>query len=72
MCYQEPVEILEKMLEVTPLTPNSRGYTPLDDFEHFCAYSGCSEELLGAKNFAWVKLAFITAKQECNVHRPDD
>lgn len=62
MCYQKPVELLDKMLEVTPLAPNSRGNTPMDDFEHFCAYTGCSEQLLGKDGFAWVKLGYITAK----------
>ncbi|HEY1213719.1 MAG TPA: hypothetical protein VGE93_08815, partial [Bryobacteraceae bacterium] len=35
--------------------------TPLDDFEHFCAYSGCSQQDLGAKAFAFVRLAYVMA-----------
>ncbi|MGF6607036.1 hypothetical protein OKW45_001936 [Paraburkholderia sp. WSM4175] len=32
------------------------------DFEHFCVYTGCSEELIGPQAFARVKLAYIDAK----------
>jgi len=64
MCYQKPVELLDKLLEATPLAPNSRGHTPLDDFEHFCAFTGCSEQLLGRDCFAWTKLAYITARMQ--------
>ena len=63
MCYQKPVELLESLLEAVPLKPNDHGHTAEDDFDHFCAYSGCSEELIGAQAFAWVKLAYIDAKQ---------
>jgi hypothetical protein len=47
MCYQRPVELLENLLEAVPLEPNDRGFTAMDDFGHFCAYTGCSEGLLG-------------------------
>jgi hypothetical protein len=61
MCYGNPEEILAKMLEVQPLTPNSRGHTAMDDFEHFCSYSGCDEKTIGELAFAWAKLAYISA-----------
>ncbi|MDH6146295.1 MULTISPECIES: hypothetical protein [Paraburkholderia] len=62
MCYQKPVQLLENLLEAVPLEPHERGHTAMDDFEHFCAYTGCSEELIGPQAFAWVKLAYIDAK----------
>jgi hypothetical protein len=62
MCYGDPDKLLALFLEAQPLTPNSRGHTPLDDFEHFCAYTGCTVETAGKEGFAWVKLAYITAK----------
>jgi hypothetical protein len=62
MCYQNPDELLRKLLEANPLLPNNLGHTPLDDFEHFCVYSGLNEAEVGHLNFAWVKCAFITAR----------
>jgi hypothetical protein len=62
MCYGKPDEILAKILEAQPLQPNECGHKPLDDFEHFCAYSGCIEDVVGKDAFAWAKLAYITAK----------
>jgi hypothetical protein len=58
--YGNPEAILEVVLEV-PLKPNAAGHTALDDFEHFCAYTGCSPEI-GAEAFAWAKLAFLSAR----------
>ncbi|MFP4895835.1 hypothetical protein [Paraburkholderia sp. EG304] len=52
MCYQKPVQLLENLLEATPLVPNDRGFAAMVDFGHFCAYTGCSEELLGPQPFA--------------------
>ncbi|APA89396.1 hypothetical protein BJG93_28215 (plasmid) [Paraburkholderia sprentiae WSM5005] len=62
MCYQKSVQLLENLLEAVPHEPNERGHTAMDDFEHFCANTGCTEELIGRQAFAWVKLGFIDAK----------
>ncbi|MEX3682817.1 hypothetical protein [Paraburkholderia sp. BR14320] len=67
MCYQKPVQLLENLLEATPLVPNDRGFAAMVDFGHFCAYTGCSEELLGPQRFAWAKLAYIDAKTTASV-----
>ena len=40
MCYGDPDELLNKLLEANPLVPNRLGNTPLDDFHHVCAFSG--------------------------------
>ena len=56
MCYGKPDEILADILQARPLVPDERGHTSLDDFEHFCAYSGCDP------NNAWAKLAFVSAR----------
>jgi hypothetical protein len=60
MCYGNPVELLEKLLEANPLVPNHLGHTAQDDFEHFCAYSGLSEQTAGPGGFAWAKYAYFT------------
>ena len=62
MCYGKPDELLAKILEAQPLQPNEHGHTPLDDFKHFCAFSGCIEDEVGRDAFAWAKLAYIIAK----------
>lgn len=36
-------------------------HTALDDFEHFCAYSGLTEQLAGKDGFAWAKAAYLSA-----------
>ncbi|MFP3554221.1 hypothetical protein SB861_26470 [Paraburkholderia sp. SIMBA_049] len=63
MCYGNPEQILSDMLSARPLVPNAIGHTPMDDFEHFCSYTGCAAEKIGADAFAWVKLAYISARQ---------
>ncbi|MBB5429726.1 hypothetical protein OKW33_006416 [Paraburkholderia atlantica] len=67
MCYQKPVELVENLLDAEPLKANERDHTALDDFDHFCACTGCSEELIGPLAFAWAKLAYIdaTTTQSC-------
>lgn len=55
MCYGKPEEMLVQVLQARPLKPNKYGHTALEEFEHFCAYSGCDP------NNAWAKLAFVTA-----------
>ena len=52
--YADPDAILSVVLP-SPLKTNEAGHTVLDDFEHFCAYTGC------AKDNAWAKLAFVSA-----------
>lgn len=56
MCFRKPDEILADILQARPLVPDERGYTSVDDFEHFCAYSGCDP------GNAWAKLAFVSAR----------
>ena len=41
MCHGKPDEMLADIHQARPLVPDERSRTSLDDFEHFCAYSGC-------------------------------
>ncbi|WP_250486992.1 hypothetical protein [Caballeronia sp. GaOx3] len=41
MCYGDPAELLAQIIDGRALTTNVVGHTVLDDFEHFCFYSGC-------------------------------
>jgi hypothetical protein len=34
----------------------------MDDFDHFCAYSGCNPAKISAEAYAWAKLAYISAR----------
>ncbi|MGF6507798.1 hypothetical protein [Paraburkholderia sp. 32] len=61
MCYGEPDELLELVIGKRDLPKNDLGHTPLDDFEHFCAYTGCTEQQLGPRAFAFARLAYVTA-----------
>ncbi|MEM5461381.1 hypothetical protein VSR69_42420 [Paraburkholderia phytofirmans] len=61
MCYGEPDRLLELVIGKRALPKNDLGHTPFDDFEHFCAYAGCSEQDLGPRAFAFVRLAYVTA-----------
>lgn len=61
MSFGNPDEILAGLLSANPPVPNDLGHTALDDFEHFCAYTGCSPERIGKDAFAWAKLAFVSA-----------
>jgi hypothetical protein len=60
-CYGEPDRLLELVIGKRELPKNDLGHTPLEDFEHFCAYTGCSEQELGPRAFAFVRLAYVTA-----------
>jgi hypothetical protein len=60
MCYGKPEELLAKLLEARPLTPNDLGHTAQDDFEHFCAYSGLSIDTAGPVAFAWARYAYYS------------
>lgn len=61
MCYGEPDRLLKLVIGKRALPKNDLGHTPLDDFEHFCAYTGCSEQELGPRAFAFVRLAYVTS-----------
>ncbi len=50
------------MLDVTPLTPNALGHTPMDDFAHFCASTGLNSANAGPVAFAWAQLAYLSAR----------
>lgn len=62
MCYGKPDEILAKVLQANPLAPNAHGHTAMDDFDHFCAYSGCNLGQVSPEAYAWAKLAYISAR----------
>jgi hypothetical protein len=61
MCYGDPDKLLELVIGKRGLPKNDLGHTPLDDFEHFCAYSGCNEDDLGPRAFAFVRTGYVTA-----------
>jgi hypothetical protein len=62
MCYGKPDEMLADILSVRPLVPNQNGHTAMDDFDHFCAHSGCNPGAVSPEAYAWAKLAFISAR----------
>ncbi|BBU33449.1 hypothetical protein BTHE68_71830 (plasmid) [Burkholderia sp. THE68] len=62
MCYGNPKEILANIFAVRTLPPNEYGHTPLEDFDYFCASSGCDPATVGEEALAWAKLAYISAK----------
>lgn len=62
MCYGNPKQMLAEILKVRRLEPDQYGHTALDNFEHFCSYSGCDARIVGDEAFAWAKLAYITAQ----------
>jgi hypothetical protein len=55
---QNPQQLLAEMLKVRRLGPDQYGHSPLHNFEHFCAYSGCDARTTGDEAFAWAKLAY--------------
>jgi len=61
MCYGDPDKLLQLVIGKRALPKNDLGHTPLDDFEHFCATTGCNEAELGSRAFAFVRLAYVTA-----------
>ncbi|WP_144106628.1 hypothetical protein [Paraburkholderia sp. BCC1886] len=61
MCYGKPDELTAQLLEACGLKKNDLGHTALDDFDHFCAYSGCIKEEIGELAFAWTKYAYLSA-----------
>jgi hypothetical protein len=62
MGYGNPDQLLQT-IQHEPLPRNEIGHTPIDDFHHFCAFSGLSEHLVGREAFAWAKVAFVSAWQ---------
>ncbi|WP_454875219.1 hypothetical protein [Paraburkholderia xenovorans] len=61
MCYGNPHELLKVVLEANGAETNDLGHTALEDFDHFCAYTGLTEADAGPLAFAWAKLAFVSA-----------
>lgn len=59
--HMVPDDLLQLFMVDGALPTNDLGHSPLDDFEHFCAYSGCNEGDLGQRAFAFVRLAYVTA-----------
>lgn len=62
MCYGNPQQMLAAILSARQLEPDRYGHTALDNFEHFCAYSGCDARTIGDEAFAWAKLAYVSAQ----------
>jgi hypothetical protein len=62
MCYGNPKEMLADILRVRRLEPDEHGHTALENFEHFCSYSGCNRQSIGDEAFAWAKLAYVSAQ----------
>lgn len=62
MCYGNPHQMLADILKVRRLEPDQHGHTALENFEHFCAYSGCDARTIGDEAFAWAKLAYVSAQ----------
>jgi hypothetical protein len=60
MCYGDPVVLLATILP-DPLPRNEHGHTPLEDFDHFCAFSGLSAQQAGQAAFDWAKAAYVSA-----------
>lgn len=61
MCYRDPEKGIALVLEVIGDLKSAQGHTPLEDFEHFCAYSGLSEAEVGRIPFLWTKYAYLSA-----------
>jgi len=60
MCYENPDELF-RTTRRDPWPRNELGHTPLDDFDHFCAFSGLTETGVGHGAFAWAKASFVSA-----------
>ncbi|MEX3937401.1 hypothetical protein AB4Y32_37685 [Paraburkholderia phymatum] len=61
MCYNDPEKGIALLLEVMGDLKSVHGHTALDDFEHFCAYSGLSEKEAGRLPFLWAKYGYLSA-----------
>jgi hypothetical protein len=64
MCYGNPAGLLANTLESRSLTTNAVDHNVIEDFEHFCVYSGCDP------TNAWAKLAFVSARLPEAVNDP--
>ncbi|WP_090836248.1 hypothetical protein [Paraburkholderia hospita] len=56
---RQPDLMLAELLP-QPLPVNTLGHTPIDDFEHFCSYTGLSESHSGREAVAWARLFFVS------------
>lgn len=61
MCYRDPEKGIALLLEVIGDLKSAQGHTPLEDFDHFCAYSGLSEAEVGRLPFVWTKYGYLSA-----------
>jgi hypothetical protein len=63
MCYRDPEKGIALVLEVIGDLRSAHGHTPLEDFDHFCSYSGLSEDEVGRLPFLWTKYGYLSAWQ---------
>ncbi|BCZ85388.1 hypothetical protein PTKU64_90630 (plasmid) [Paraburkholderia terrae] len=61
MCYRDPEKGITLVLEVIVDMKSAHGHTPLEDFAHFCAYSGLCEHEVGRLSFLWAKYGYLSA-----------
>ncbi|CAB3733404.1 hypothetical protein LMG22037_05795 [Paraburkholderia phenoliruptrix] len=61
MCYKDPEKGIALVLECIGHLKSAHGHSPLEDFDHFCAYSGLSEDEVGRLPFLWTKYGFLSA-----------
>lgn len=58
MCYKDPENGIALVLEGIGDLKSTHGDSPLEDFDHFCAYSGLSEDEVGRLPFLWTKYGY--------------
>ncbi|MEI6002124.1 hypothetical protein H3V53_34835 [Paraburkholderia bengalensis] len=61
MCFKDPEKGIAILLEMIGDLKSAHGHTPLEDFEHFCTYSGLSENDVGSLAFLWAKYGYLSA-----------
>jgi hypothetical protein len=61
MCYRDPEKGIALLLEVIGDLKSAHGHTALEDFDHFCSYSGLSEAEVGRLPFLWTKYGYLSA-----------
>jgi hypothetical protein len=61
MCYNDPEKGIALLLEEMSDLKSAYGHTALEDFAHFCAYSGLSEKEAGRLPFLWAKYGYLSA-----------
>ncbi|TAN01479.1 MAG: hypothetical protein EPN40_02545 [Rhodanobacteraceae bacterium] len=61
MCYKDPEKGIALVLEGIGDLKSTHGHSALEDFDHFCAYSGLSEDEVGRLPFLWTKYGFLSA-----------